>query len=322
MTLCTKTSEVKFVRKGKPGNDGQKGDKGAKLRITDWAVGQQCLEGKEGEEWYDVKVYSSKLYLCAKSHTSSTENNPQTSVANNLGYWIMATDWQFVATKLLLAEKINADQIDATGLTATKVDISGKITADEGEIGGFTIGTSSLSCSNKSASIDIEHSGGRFLHINSGQHLGMIDVRSDDTMHAIRIQSYGDKNALDIVSNAGDGYAIRSYGDVLLEARSDEKIIVRGLYLNERDIKGTGNVLSNDDIISFRNSSAIEVTLPAARGCTGKVLFLKRKSTGTVKLIGNIISPNSISSVESYQLGYETVVLFCDGISWTLGYCG
>lgn len=133
MTLASRTSEVRFVKKGAQGN------KGAKLRMTDWAVGQQCLEGKEGEEWYDVKVYNSKLYLCIKSHTSSTANNPQTSVADNLGYWALATDWEFVATKLLLAEKIKADQIDADGLTAKNVDISGKITATSGTIGGFNI---------------------------------------------------------------------------------------------------------------------------------------------------------------------------------------
>ena len=130
MTLASRTSEVRFVQKGPQGN------KGAKLRITDWAVGQQCLEGKEGEEWYDVKVYNSKLYLCIKSHTSSTANNPQTSVANNLGYWALATDWQFVATKLLLAEKIKADQIDADGITAKDVNITGTINADDGYFRG------------------------------------------------------------------------------------------------------------------------------------------------------------------------------------------
>lgn len=130
MTLASRTSEVRFVQKGPQGN------KGAKLRITDWAVGQQCLEGKEGEEWYDVKVYNSKLYLCIKSHTSSTANNPQTSVANNLGYWALATDWQFVATKLLLAEKIKADQIDADGITAKDVNITGTINADDGYFQG------------------------------------------------------------------------------------------------------------------------------------------------------------------------------------------
>lgn len=135
MTLAIRTSEVKFVKRG---------DKGAKLRMRDWADNVSYLCGDQGEDFYDVVIYNTKLYLCLKSHTSSTANNPQTSVANNLGFWALATDWQFVATKLLLAEKITADQIDANNLVAEGVDITGKITATYGKIGGLQISGNSL----------------------------------------------------------------------------------------------------------------------------------------------------------------------------------
>lgn len=127
MTLASRTSEVRFVKKG---------DKGAKLRMRDWKTGVSYLCGNQGEEFYDVVFYNTKLYLCIKSHTSSSANNPQTSVSGNLGFWALATDWQFVATKLLLAEKITADQIDADGITAENVDISGTIRADDGYFRG------------------------------------------------------------------------------------------------------------------------------------------------------------------------------------------
>lgn len=121
--LASKTAEVKFLQKGEPG------DKGARLRIRDWVTGQDCLCGDAKEAWYDVTLYKSLLYLCVKSHTSSTTNNPQTSVANNLGYWEKAQDWVFVATKLLLAERIKAEDIDADNLVAKNVDVEGTIRA-------------------------------------------------------------------------------------------------------------------------------------------------------------------------------------------------
>lgn len=125
------------------------------MRIRDWAVGLVCLQGKEGEDFYDIVVNQTKLYLCTKSHTASNANNPVASVSGNLGYWEIAQDWVFVATRLLLAEKIKADQIDADGITAKDVDITGKITATsgsftgtvyahQGQIGGLQISGNSL----------------------------------------------------------------------------------------------------------------------------------------------------------------------------------
>lgn len=123
-SLASKTGQVIFRQKGEPGKPG------ARLRMRDWLTGQTCLSGSAGEEWYDVVLYKNLLYLCIKSHTSSSANNPQTSVANNLGYWEKAQDWAFVATKLLLAERIKAEDIDADNLVAKNVNIEGKITAN------------------------------------------------------------------------------------------------------------------------------------------------------------------------------------------------
>lgn len=156
-------------------DDGAKGDRGARLRQTDWAEGKQYLSGADGELWYDVVLYKDMLYLCLKSHTSSSANNPQTSVANQLGYWEKAIDWVFIATKLLLSEKIKADDIDVDNLvaknvqaedasgnvtcrvngktgevyvkgqiTATSGSFTGEIIAKSGKIGGFTLESGSL----------------------------------------------------------------------------------------------------------------------------------------------------------------------------------
>ena len=113
MALASKTGEVKFYAKG------DKGAPGARMRMREWTAGTRYMQGAGGEEFYDVVVYLDKLYLCLVTHTAATANNPQTSVAQGLGYWEAATDWVFVATKLLLAEKIKAGEIDTDSLVAT-----------------------------------------------------------------------------------------------------------------------------------------------------------------------------------------------------------
>lgn len=90
------------------------GKQGAKMRMRTWSSDTEYLSGADGEEFYDVVVYNDKLYLCTKTHTSeSGTNDPVTSINGYLGFWESAQEWTFVATKLLLAEKIKASQIDA-----------------------------------------------------------------------------------------------------------------------------------------------------------------------------------------------------------------
>lgn len=116
--------------------DGANGDKGAKMRMRTWESGTYYMQGAEGEEFYDIVVYETKLYLCTKTHTSSSYNNPIESIESYLGYWESAQQWTFIATQLLLAgkivsDKITADLIDADGIVANDVNVSGDITANK-----------------------------------------------------------------------------------------------------------------------------------------------------------------------------------------------
>ena len=112
------------------------GKQGAKLRMRTWAEGVEYLQGADGEEFYDVVVYNNKLYLCTKTHTSDSNNNPSASISGYLGFWESAQEWTFIATKLLLAEKINAEQINADGIKAKNVEIEGNINATSGTFKG------------------------------------------------------------------------------------------------------------------------------------------------------------------------------------------
>lgn len=121
------------------------GKQGAKMRMRTWSSNTEYLSGADGEEFYDVVIYLEKLYLCTKTHTSkSGTNDPVTSINGYLGFWESAQEWTFIATKLLLAEKINAEQINADGIKAKNVDIEGNITATSGILGGFTVTQSAI----------------------------------------------------------------------------------------------------------------------------------------------------------------------------------
>lgn len=136
------------------------GKQGAKMRMRTWTADTEYLSGADGEEFYDVVVYNDKLYLCTKTHTSeSGTNDPVTSINGYLGFWESAQEWTFVATKLLLAEKIKASLIDADGIKAKNVDIEGKITATSGIIGGFTVTQSAIGSTNDGDSLLLMRNG-------------------------------------------------------------------------------------------------------------------------------------------------------------------
>lgn len=117
------------------------GKQGAKLRMRTWTENVVYLQGADGEEFYDVVVYNNKLYLCTKTHTSGSGNNPSASISGYLGYWESAQDWTFVATRLLLAEKIKASQIDVDSLKVKHLDgadgtFTGQLVAASGSFTG------------------------------------------------------------------------------------------------------------------------------------------------------------------------------------------
>lgn len=136
MGIASKTTEVRYIQQG------PQGKKGAKLRMRDWAQGVHYLSGDEDELYYDVVLYNGKLYLCLVSHTSvSGSNDPITSVSQQKGFWELAQDWIFIATKLLLADKINSEQIDVDSLKVKHLDgadgtFTGKLVAASGSFTG------------------------------------------------------------------------------------------------------------------------------------------------------------------------------------------
>ena len=75
MPLVTRTGQVSFAPKG------DKGDKGARMRMRVWEASVSYLEGKQGQQFYDIVLYDNLLYLCIRSHTSVSTETPKQNVA-------------------------------------------------------------------------------------------------------------------------------------------------------------------------------------------------------------------------------------------------
>ena len=303
------------------------GDKGAKMRMRTWESGVRYLQGAEGEEFYDIVVYETKLYLCTKTHTSSSSNNPIESIESYLGYWESAQQWTFIATQLLLAgkivtDKITADLIDADGITAKNADISGKITATSGKIGGWSIVGNNLECYGFNTKINVEASGSKFMRINDSEEV-MCAIRSDNST-ALSVSTYGGTNeAIGIrVYCNGYGRAIEAYGNIILNARPDEYVSIKGLKLNIRSVSSSQDINRNDDYLFC--SGNITIKLPSPQAMKGKIYHIRR-SSGTLTLTcyyqeGSAIKPFFfLDGRNDYSTNITTTNLhsyISNGIAW------
>ena len=57
MPLVTRTGQVSFAPKG------DKGDKGARMRMRVWGASVSYLEGKQGQQFYDIVLYLSLIHI-------------------------------------------------------------------------------------------------------------------------------------------------------------------------------------------------------------------------------------------------------------------
>lgn len=212
-------------------------------------------------------------------------------------------------------------------LFSTDAYIEGELKA--GKVGDFIIdrGIQNIS-DNPTAFIDIEKNGGRFFRVNREYSTGMCSIRADEAV-GLAVQTYGSSEesvGVDVIANnAGRGYAIRSYGNVLLQARESESIQIHGLRMNVRAVTASGSLKKNDDFVRFAQSggTALTITVPSASDNVGKVYYLKNTG-GTVTLTGSsFLGSDGYSATTSFRLtGTNAYMMVSDGTYWCLFYCG
>ena len=181
----------------------------------------------------------------------------------------------------------------------------GNLTADSGTIGGFSIGSKSLSNLAADVALSIGNynsSTTKLFSVNRGSG-AMLKVRHDNGI-CISAETYGstDSVAIKALCNAsGYGQAIQAYGNVSLLARSIEKTRINGIVVNTRRITSSATINANDDFIIFGNSGNITVTMPSTSASpAGKILYMKRVSgKGAVTLSGSFRNPNNAGGASS-----------------------
>lgn len=218
---------------------------------------------------------------------------------------------------------IDASKINLNGYTVVnggfEILTDGSFECWRGTIGGFEIEDGSLICNDGSASIEITVSGYKFFRLNSVSDDAFMRLRADDDI-CLDVTSYGTKatsTGIKVLCNSvGYGKAINSIGNVRLVARNGEWIIINGLSLNSRLVTSSTNVYTNDDIIIASSSSTITLYLSTATS-PGKMIYVKRKGTGTVTVKGSIVNQDRNTTVSSLDItDYPPRLFFCHGSTW------
>lgn len=111
-------------------------------------------------------------------------------------------------------------------------------------------------------------------------------------------------------------------GNIALHPNISSYVSIHGLTLNARVVATSTTLNSNDDIISFTNTSNITVTMPNAYA--GKVLFIKKYYTAKVTLTGGTfrsqVDGGTSTSFEPLQMSF---MLVHDARGqWIIYYCG
>lgn len=109
------------------GADGVQGSRGPTLRGPQ--LWEDCPErfqfenGSEGTEFLDIVMHGSRFWYCNQSHRKTPENYPSASSA----YWRAATELNFVATRILLAEYALIKNLGVESLEMYARDAEGEI---------------------------------------------------------------------------------------------------------------------------------------------------------------------------------------------------
>lgn len=210
--------------------------------------------------------------------------------------------------------KFNADGSGYVANNNFKWDTSGTVTIN----GNF------IMTGKSSAKVSIDYNGNNFFRINDGS---MVSVRGDGRT-ALSVSTYGSnsntKGIYVLCNGTGKGYAIESYGNVLLRARNSEKVTINGLHVNARNISSSTTLLSSDDFVSFSNTGGITVYMPSNVNA-GKIIYMKKRtSRAFITLKGKFREPGSIGVSTDWGLGEEQSIFFIkdtDGC-WVMYFCG
>lgn len=212
-------------------------------------------------------------------------------------------------------------------------DITGAITADSGRIGPFSIVSGILS---SKAIYDSSANSYAGFRLSAGQ----IEFYNEKTEASLKFggttkyvtwEGVTYEAGIDIQSpnvllgmhvNTPSLPLVVEGGNIILHPNISSYVSIRGITLNARAVSVNTKLNSNDDIISFTNTSDITVTMPDANA--GKVLFIKKYNTAKVTLTGGIFMNANDGGTDTTFTPAQHSHMFVKDIRgrWIDFYCG
>ena len=236
-------------------------------------------------------------------------------VQNNADYafWIGGTEGSTATTSITRGGKFKT----------TDADITGKITATSGQIGGFKLEDNNLVCSNARLVIGEER--------NTFTRMVVMDAKSftyDSYNFALSVVNYGivtqsSTTQAGIHINVGASNTSVQYPGIVMENGTfvGFRVPIVPLYYS-MDLGNNASIYASGMCIRCNNSSSITITLPtSATGAkTGDVFTVIRAGTGDVTIKAptgvNYYTASGRSGDFTSSKRYEHIQLVFDGDTW------
>jgi hypothetical protein len=236
-------------------------------------------------------------------------------VQNNADYafWIGGTEGSTATTSITRGGKFKT----------TDADITGKITATSGQIGGFKLEDNNLVCSNARLVIGEER--------NTFTRMVVLDAKSftyDSYNFALSVVNYGivtqsSTTQAGIHINVGASNTSVQYPGIVMENGTFVGFRVPIVPLSyNMDLRNNASIYASGMCIRCNNSSSITITLPtSATGAkTGDVFTVIRAGTGNVTIKAptgvNYYTASGRSGDFTSSKRYEHIQLVFDGDTW------
>lgn len=236
-------------------------------------------------------------------------------VKDNVDYafWIGGTSGAVATTSITKGGK----------LKTTNADITGKITATSGQIGGFKLEDNNLVCSNARLAIGEER--------NNFTRMVVLDAKSftyDSYNFALSVVNYGivtqsSTTQAGIHINVGASNTSVQYPGIVMENGTFVGFRVPIVPLSySMDLRNNASIYASGMCIRCNNSSSITITLPtSATGAkTGDVFTVIRAGTGNVTIKAptgvNYYTASGRSGDFTSSKRYEHIQLVFDGDTW------
>ncbi len=236
-------------------------------------------------------------------------------VQNNADYafWIGGTEGSTATTSITRGGKFKT----------TDADITGKITATSGQIGGFKLEDNNLVCSNARLVIGEER--------NTFTRMVVLDAKSftyDSYNFALSVVNYGivtqsTTTQAGIHINVGASNTSVQYPGIVMENGTFVGFRVPIVPLSySMDLRNNASIYASGMCIRCNNSSSITITLPtSATGAkTGDVFTVIRAGTGDVTIKAptgvNYHTASGRSGDFTSTKRYEHIQLVFDGDTW------